>query len=336
MTAGRVDSCSVRRLFGNLFLAPWLQRLVGAVPLSIHILRKSHISSQPTPPDHSPTHSRSLGPLPPLYFGDHIPKTNMKAIAYAAALLGLVSIALGQTEDPGPSPTESVGCEPHGDHWYVPKSHVACCFRYSSCPRHCEGPRETSGPVGVTTTITSTAAPGTTSSAAPGEDDHDDEHTDEHTNEHTDATGTGVLAPSPTESVGCEPHGDHWYVAASTWLPRSPYSFMSQALRRPCDHPGLRLPHFSPHWRCRDHLNRRASEHCSCSPLRGRWTGLRWDCCGCCHGSLVMRRGRYLGLPGPPFTPRSTRNSHFRGYDRNKEARDIRTICTACCKIIHQ
>lgn len=21
-----------------------------------------------------------------------------------------------------------------------------------------------------------------------------------------------TLAPSPTESVGCEPHGDHWYV----------------------------------------------------------------------------------------------------------------------------
>ncbi len=31
------------------------------------------------------------------------------------ALLGLGSVALAQD----PSPTESIGCEPHGDHWYV-------------------------------------------------------------------------------------------------------------------------------------------------------------------------------------------------------------------------
>lgn len=42
----------------------------------------------------------------------------MKAIAYyAAVLLGLVSTALGQSQSLAPSPTESYGCEPHGDHW---------------------------------------------------------------------------------------------------------------------------------------------------------------------------------------------------------------------------
>lgn len=33
--------------------------------------------------------------------------------------------------------------------------------------------------------------------------DHDD---------HTDEAGTGTISPSPTESVGCEAHGDHWLV----------------------------------------------------------------------------------------------------------------------------
>jgi hypothetical protein len=34
------------------------------------------------------------------------------------AFLALTACALAQeTETPGPSPTESVGCEPHGDHW---------------------------------------------------------------------------------------------------------------------------------------------------------------------------------------------------------------------------
>jgi hypothetical protein len=75
------------------------------------------------------------------------------------------------TEDPGPSPTESIGCEPHGDHW------------------HCEGPAPTDGPTEVPT------EPEPTTTAA---DDHDDEHTED-------------AGPSPTESVGCEPHGDHWH-----------------------------------------------------------------------------------------------------------------------------
>lgn len=59
--------------------------------------------------------------------------------------------------------------------------------------RHCEGPRPTDEPAVTTTTV---ADPITTTAA-------DDEH--------TDAAGTGSLAPSPTESIGCEPHGDHWH-----------------------------------------------------------------------------------------------------------------------------
>ena len=51
----------------------------------------------------------------------------MKPAAYAALFLGLVSAALGQTATLAPSPTESVGCTAHGDHWCVPASHVAVC-----------------------------------------------------------------------------------------------------------------------------------------------------------------------------------------------------------------
>ncbi|RYP27893.1 hypothetical protein DL767_007481 [Monosporascus sp. MG133] len=86
------------------------------------------------------------------------------------------------TESLAPSPTESVGCEPHGDHW------------------HCEGPASAT-----------TGAP-----AASTTSDHDDEY-------HDHLESTGSLAPSPTESVGCEPHGDHWHcegpAAATTDAP---------------------------------------------------------------------------------------------------------------------
>ncbi|KAL2257508.1 hypothetical protein VTK26DRAFT_84 [Humicola hyalothermophila] len=56
---------------------------------------------------------------------------------------------------------------------------------------HCEAPRPTDEPA-VTPIITTPAH---------GED----------RSEHTDAAGTGSLAPSPTESIGCVPHGDHWH-----------------------------------------------------------------------------------------------------------------------------
>ena len=68
--------------------------------------------------------------------------------------------------------------------------------------RHCEGPR----PPATTSEPTTSTPPAviTTTTSAAGDDDHDD-------HEHTDEAGTATLAPSPTESIGCEPHGDHWH-----------------------------------------------------------------------------------------------------------------------------
>ncbi|KAL2131225.1 hypothetical protein VTI74DRAFT_5402 [Chaetomium olivicolor] len=109
----------------------------------------------------------------------------MRPVSYAALFLGVLSTALGQTL--APSPTESVGCEPHGDHW------------------HCQGPRVTSAPADAAAT---TGAAVATSSASHDEDHHD--HTEDH-DHHTDSAGTASLKPSPTESYGCEPHGDHWH-----------------------------------------------------------------------------------------------------------------------------
>ncbi|EAQ91381.1 predicted protein [Chaetomium globosum CBS 148.51] len=98
------------------------------------------------------------------------------AVAFLLGLYALPALA----QELAPSPTESIGCEPHGDHW------------------HCEGPR----PPATTSEPTTTIPPPviTTTSAATDDDD-----------EHTDEAGTASLAPSPTESIGCEPHGDHWH-----------------------------------------------------------------------------------------------------------------------------
>lgn len=87
----------------------------------------------------------------------------------------IAALAMGQDSTSAslaPSPTESVECAPHGDHW------------------HCEGPRETltESAEGVEET---------------GDHDGDDDG-------HDDEAGTGSLASSPTGSVGCELHGDHW------------------------------------------------------------------------------------------------------------------------------
>jgi hypothetical protein len=41
----------------------------------------------------------------------------MKPVTYGTLFLGLLSSALAQTTSLGPSPTESVGCVPHNDHW---------------------------------------------------------------------------------------------------------------------------------------------------------------------------------------------------------------------------
>ncbi|KAK4203956.1 hypothetical protein QBC40DRAFT_303913 [Triangularia verruculosa] len=119
----------------------------------------------------------------------------MKAATYAALLLGALSCAMGQTTaDPGPSPTESIGCVAHNDHW------------------DCEGPRVTDA---VVTTSTGTAPVVPTTAIHHDHDDdddhdHDHDHTDDE-DDHTDSPGTGSIKPSPTESYGCESHGDHWH-----------------------------------------------------------------------------------------------------------------------------
>ncbi|CAG9988571.1 unnamed protein product [Clonostachys byssicola] len=103
----------------------------------------------------------------------------MRTSTFTALLgLGLLPLGLAQSSssvNPGPSPTNSVGCEPHGDHW------------------HCEGPATQTGAV--------TSATGSASVTASHNHDHDDDH----------SSGTASLKPSPTNSVGCEPHGDHWH-----------------------------------------------------------------------------------------------------------------------------
>ncbi|TDZ28418.1 hypothetical protein C8035_v007556 [Colletotrichum spinosum] len=96
------------------------------------------------------------------------------------SILGFSAVAMAQSL--APSPTES---------W------------------HCEGPRES----GTSLAASVTAAPsGTTLSSAvvvttTATEDHDHDH-DEDDHDHS---GTGVLPPSPTESVGCLAHGDHWH-----------------------------------------------------------------------------------------------------------------------------
>ena len=60
--------------------------------------------------------------------------------------------------------------------------------------RHCEGLR----PVSTAQVTTPVAPPVITTTAAASD-------------EHTDAPGTADPGPSPTESIGCERHGDHWH-----------------------------------------------------------------------------------------------------------------------------
>ncbi|KLU86021.1 hypothetical protein MAPG_05040 [Magnaporthiopsis poae ATCC 64411] len=92
------------------------------------------------------------------------------------AALNVVSIGTAQTLPP--SPTGSVNCKPHGDHW------------------DCDVPRTTATGAG-----TATQPSAATTSTKSDHDDHDHDH------DHS----SGVLPPSPAASTGCEPHGDHWH-----------------------------------------------------------------------------------------------------------------------------
>jgi hypothetical protein len=66
----------------------------------------------------------------------------------------------------------------------------------------CEG--HVSETLSMTGDVTSSPTP------TPHDDDHEDDHEDREGEEHDDSTGTGSLGPSPTASVGCEAHGNHW------------------------------------------------------------------------------------------------------------------------------
>ncbi|XMA09251.1 hypothetical protein WAI453_002042 [Rhynchosporium graminicola] len=100
--------------------------------------------------------------------------------AFVAASALLNNFALAQV-DPGLLPTASFGCEPHEDDW------------------HCDGPKTSSITLAASVTSPPVAVITTTTHA---EDDH--------------AAGTGTLPPSRTESLGCEPHGDHWHCNVPT------------------------------------------------------------------------------------------------------------------------
>jgi hypothetical protein len=92
----------------------------------------------------------------------------------------------GSNLDPGPSPTASIGCVPHGDHW------------------DCEGPAPASAPSssGSDSGILAPATSSATTAAAVSESTHD---------ENAPVTGSNLdPGPSPTASIGCVPHGDHW------------------------------------------------------------------------------------------------------------------------------
>ncbi|EEU40565.1 uncharacterized protein NECHADRAFT_90611 [Fusarium vanettenii 77-13-4] len=157
----------------------------------------------------------------------------MKTTTFAVALLGLFPAVLA-AETLAPSPTESVGCEPHGDHW------------------HCEAAR---------TTLATAKAPATTD-----EEDHDD-------HDH-EAGESEALAPSPTESVGCEPHGDHWHcegprtgtdVAAATTEEHDHSAGATESLApSPTESVGCE-PH-GDHWHCEGPATGAASDAATGTP----------------------------------------------------------------------
>ncbi|KFA76589.1 hypothetical protein S40288_09310 [Stachybotrys chartarum IBT 40288] len=104
------------------------------------------------------------------------------------------------TVTPGPSPTESYGCEPHGDHW------------------HCEGPRTSESPHTSGSTPAS-EVPHTTSSGNNCEAHDDHWHCPPGVPEPTyppgppttSSTSPAVGPTSPPGDQECEIHNDHWH-----------------------------------------------------------------------------------------------------------------------------
>ena len=78
--------------------------------------------------------------------------------------------------------------------------------------RHCDGPR-TDADENMTDMTTMTTSPATSEAATTTnvEEDHDHDHDDEDHDDHDDGGEMVTLPPSPTESVGCVPHDDHWH-----------------------------------------------------------------------------------------------------------------------------
>ncbi|KAK1579206.1 uncharacterized protein LY79DRAFT_523070 [Colletotrichum navitas] len=105
------------------------------------------------------------------------------------AAFGFTTLAMAQSESLAPSPTESFGCEPHIDHW------------------HCEGARPTAAITSTVMIASSFLSTPSASATVTKDHDHDD---DDHDHDHS-GTGSYTLAPSPTESFGCEAHIDHWH-----------------------------------------------------------------------------------------------------------------------------
>ncbi|KAI9896474.1 hypothetical protein N3K66_008646 [Trichothecium roseum] len=144
----------------------------------------------------------------------------MKATAIVA-LISLGFLPFGFAQDTTSSlaaPTESYGCEPHGDHF------------------HCEGH--------VSELSTTVSVPEATAT----NDDHDHDHDEDHDHDHSD--GTETPGPSPTNSIGCEPHGDHWHCdgVRETTTPGAIVTSDESAGPSPTESVGCE-PH-GDHWHC--------------------------------------------------------------------------------------
>ncbi|OQE06711.1 hypothetical protein PENVUL_c017G05638 [Penicillium vulpinum] len=128
----------------------------------------------------------------------------------------MTSVSGVLAQDPGPSPTASMGCEPHGDHWHCDGPASSAVFSVTSTANEIE--------VGATTIHTSPTLPSPTESV--GCEPHGDHwHCDGPASSaassvtstankvevSTTITHASPTMPSPTESVGCEPHNDHWH-----------------------------------------------------------------------------------------------------------------------------
>ncbi|KAF5001124.1 hypothetical protein FGRMN_1235 [Fusarium graminum] len=139
----------------------------------------------------------------------------MKTTTFAVALLGFLPAVMAQA----PSPTESVGCEPHGDHWHCEATRTDAGAAATTGADHDHGDDHEHSLTDVTGATESLAPSPTASIGCEPHGDHwhcegarssETKATSEAGHDH-EATGSGSLAPSPTESVGCEPHGDHWH-----------------------------------------------------------------------------------------------------------------------------